>query len=243
MSSNAKSFNDLLMAGPCFGLDCAIPSRHTMEILANSPYDFFVIDAEHPATSAAIIHTQLTALAAGKAASFIKLSALDPNMIRQCLDLGVNGLMAADINTAEDARRFVSLTRYPPHGVRGVAGAVRATNYTRDRTYLDSSEHRLLRCVLIESTSGLEQLEAISAINGVDVVFFGPADLAAQAGHIGRPGAPAVVSAIEDGIKRARKIGRPCRHRQQRSRCRSLHGTRCHHVRRGFGDDAVRAGH
>jgi 4-hydroxy-2-oxoheptanedioate aldolase len=179
-----------------------------MEILAGSPYDFFVIDAEHPATSPAIIHTQLAALAAGKATSFIKLSSLDSSMIRQCLDLGVDGLMAADVNTPEDAIRFVSLTRYPPHGVRGVAGAVRATNYTRDKVFLESSEQRLLRCILIESKSGLDRLEEISAIDGVDVVFFGPSDLAAQLGHLGKPGAPAVVTAIEDGIKRARQAGR-----------------------------------
>jgi 4-hydroxy-2-oxoheptanedioate aldolase len=209
MGSSAESLKDLLKAAPCFGLNCAIPALHTMEILAKSPYDFLVIDAEHPATNSAIIHTQLAVLAAGKTASFIKLSSLDPSMIRQCLDLGVDGLMAADINTAEDARRFVSLTRYPPDGIRGVAGAVRATGYTRDRTYLESAEQRLIRCVLIESTCGLDQLEAICAIDGVDVVFFGPADLAAQIGHIGQPSAPAIVSAIEDGIKRAREVGRP----------------------------------
>ncbi len=209
MASNAESFKDLLMAGPRFGLNCAIPALHTMEILAKSPYDFFVIDAEHPATSVSIIHTQLMALAASGAASFIKLSSLDPSMVRRCLDLGVDGLMAADINTAEDARQFVSRTRYPPRGIRGVAGAVRATGYTRDRTYLESAEQRLIRCVLIESTSGLDQLEAICATEGVDVVFFGPADLAAQMGQPGRPGAPAVASAIEDGIKRASKAGRP----------------------------------
>ena len=157
-----------------------------------------------------IIHTQLMALAAGEAASIHQtVVARSMNRMRQCLDLGVDGLMAADINTAEDAKRFVSLTRYPPHGIRGVAGAVRATGYTRDRTYLGSADQRLIRCVLIESTSGLDQLEAICAIDGVDVVFFGPADLAAQIGHIGQVGAPAVVSAIEDGIKRARKAGRP----------------------------------
>jgi 4-hydroxy-2-oxoheptanedioate aldolase len=209
MGSNAERFKDLLKAGPCFGLNCAIPTMHTMEILAKSPYDFLVIDAEHPATSGSIIHTQLTALAAGEAASFVKLSSLEPNMIRHCLDLGVDGLIGADINTAEDARRFVGLTRYPPHGTRGVAGAVRATGFTRDRTYVESVEQRLIRCVLIESTSGLDQLEAICAIDGVDVVFFGPADLAAQIGHIGQAGAPAVVSAIEDGIKRVRRVGRP----------------------------------
>ena len=209
MVSNAESFKNLLMTGPCFGLNCAIPALPTMEVLAKSPYDFFVIDAEHPATSGSIIHTQLTALAAGKAVSFIKLFSLDPSMIRQSLDLGVDGLMAADINTAEDARRFVSLTRYPPCGVRGVAGAVRATGFTRDKTYVESAEQRLIRCVLIESTSGLDQLEEICDTDGVDVVFFGPADLAAQIGHIGRTAAPAVVSAIEDGIKRARKVGQP----------------------------------
>jgi 4-hydroxy-2-oxoheptanedioate aldolase len=208
LMSKVEILKKALASGPCFGLNCAIPSPHTVEILASSSYDFLVIDAEHPPTNPAIIHTQLTAMAASPSATLIKLPSLDPTFIRQCLDLGAEGLLAPDINTADDARHFVSSTRYPPHGTRGIASAVRVTGYTRNKHYVKTADQRLCRGVLIESKSGLDHLDEISAVDGIDIVMFGPTDLAAQLGQVGEPKAPQVVVAIEDGIKRVREAGR-----------------------------------
>jgi len=208
LMSKAEILKKALASGPCFGLNCAIPSPHTVEILASSSYDFLVIDAEHPPTNPAIIHTQLTAMAASPSSALIKIPSLDPTFIRQCLDLGAEGLLAPDIDTADDARHFVRLTRYPPHGVRGIASAVRVTGFTRNKLHVKTADQRLCRGVLIESKSGLDHLDEISAVDGVDIVMFGATDLAAQLGHVGEPRAPQVVVAIEDGIKRVRKAGR-----------------------------------
>jgi 4-hydroxy-2-oxoheptanedioate aldolase len=208
MRTLAAAFKEAARTAPQFGLSCAIPSRYTAEILSASAYDFMLIDAEHPPTNPAIVHTQLMALAAGNAATMVKLPSLEPNLVKQYLDLGPDGLMAPNIDTAADAKSFVSLTRYPPKGIRGIAGAVRATGYTRNKAYLSTAEQRLCLSAVIESRTGLDNLEAICAVDGIDVVFFGPSDLAAQLGHIGQPSNPNVIAAVEDGIKRVCKAGR-----------------------------------
>jgi 4-hydroxy-2-oxoheptanedioate aldolase len=207
MNTLATTFKAAVRSGPKFGLSCAIPSAHTAEILAGSAFDFLLIDAEHPPTNPAIVHTQLMALARGSAAALIKLPSLEPNLLKQYLDLGPDGLMAPNIDTAAEAKTFVSLTRYPPNGVRGIAAAVRATGHTRNKAYVGMAEHGLCRSVVIESRTGIDNLEAICAVDGIDVVFFGPSDLAAQLGHIGQSSNPAVVAAVENGIKRVRAAG------------------------------------
>jgi 4-hydroxy-2-oxoheptanedioate aldolase len=155
-----------------------------------------------------IVHGQLMAIAATDSAAFVKLPALDPVAIRQYLDLGADGLMAPDIDTAEDAVRFVRMTRYPPHGTRGMAAAVRATRFTRDKAYAANAERTFCRAGLIESRHGLENVDAIAAVDGLDIVFFGPSDLAAQLGHPGQAGHPEVRAAVEDGIARVRRAGK-----------------------------------
>jgi 2-keto-3-deoxy-L-rhamnonate aldolase RhmA len=207
MKTLATTFKEAVRSGPQFGLSCAIPSVHTAEILTASGFDFLLIDAEHPPTNPGIVHTQLMALAGSPAAALIKLPSLEPNLLKQYLDLGSDGLMAPNIDTAADATNFVKLTRYPPNGVRGIAAAVRATGYTRDKNYVTRAEHGLCRSVVIESKTGIDNLEAICEVDGIDVVFFGPSDLAAQFGHIGQPTNPTVVAAVEDGIKRVCKAG------------------------------------
>jgi 4-hydroxy-2-oxoheptanedioate aldolase len=207
MKTLATTFKDAVRSGPQFGLSCAIPSAHTTEILAGSAFDFLLIDAEHPPTSPAIVHTQLMTLAGSRAAAMVKLPSLEPNLLKQYLDLGPDGLMAPNIDTPADARNFVSLTRYPPKGVRGIAGAVRATGFTRNKAYVNTAGQALCLSVVIESSAGMHNLEAICAVDGIDVVFFGPSDLAAQLGYIGQPSNPAVVAAVEGGIKRVCKAG------------------------------------
>jgi 4-hydroxy-2-oxoheptanedioate aldolase len=207
MKTFATTFKDTVRSGLQFGLSCAIPSVHTVEILRGSSFDFLVIDAEHPPTSPALVHTQLMALAGSKTAAIIKLPSLEPNLLKQYLDLGPDGLMAPNIDTPADAKNFVSLTRYPPKGVRGIAGAVRATGFTRNKAYVNTAEHALCLSVVIESSAGLDNLEAICAVDGIDVVLFGPSDLAAQLGQIGQPSNATVVAAVEDGIRRVCKAG------------------------------------
>ena len=99
--------------------------------------------------------------------------------------------------------------RYPPRGVRGISTLTRATGYGRIPGYLARAEEELCLIVQIETRAGLDALEAIAAVDGVDGLFIGPSDLSASLGHLGDPGHPEVVAAIEDAIARIRAAGKP----------------------------------
>ena len=97
----------------------------------------------------------------------------------------------------------------PPAGIRGVAGITRATRYGRISDYARRAEEELCLLVQVESRAALDEIEAIAAIDGIDGIFIGPADLSSSLGHPGELAHPDVVAAIEDGIRRIRKAGKP----------------------------------
>jgi 4-hydroxy-2-oxoheptanedioate aldolase len=103
----------------------------------------------------------------------------------------------------------VAAVRYPPRGVRGVAGTTRASKYGRVPNYAKVAEAEVCLLVQVETRSGLDNLDAIASTDGVDGVFIGPADLAAGLGHLGEIPHPEVQSAIEDAIRRIRARGKP----------------------------------
>ena len=207
MSDNR--FKRLLQAGhPQYGLFSVSNALQTAEALAGSGFDFLVFDVEHSPQSLPHLHAQFAALSSGHTATIVRLAALDLAASKHCLDLGAHALMVPNIGTAEQARDAVRYTRYPADGgVRGVGGTMRATRYGRDKGYFAHAADQTCVLVQIESREGLRNLDAICAVDGVDMVFFGPADLSADMGHMGQPTHPEVVAAIEDGIRRARGHG------------------------------------
>jgi 4-hydroxy-2-oxoheptanedioate aldolase len=122
-------------------------------------------------------------------------------VIKQLLDIGVQNLMVPMVESAAQARDIVAATRYPPAGVRGVGSAIaRASRWNRTEGYLHTAADQLSVTVQVESRAGLAALAEITAVDGVDAVFLGPADLAASLGHLGRPDHPEVVDAVESAI-------------------------------------------
>jgi 4-hydroxy-2-oxoheptanedioate aldolase len=132
----------------------------------------------------------------------------EPVIIKRALDVGARSLLIPWVQNAEEARRAVASTRYPPLGIRGVARAIRANDYGRTTDY-----HRrahLDTCVLVqlETKTALSDIEAVAAIDGVDGIFIGPSDVAASLGHLGDPKQPEVQAAIKDAVKRIRAAGK-----------------------------------
>ena len=198
----------VLARDPQYGLFVVSHALQTAEALADSGFDYLVFDVEHSPSSLPDLHAQLTALAASKTASVVRLAALDPTAIKHYLDLGASALMVPNIATAEQARAAIRCSRYPTAGgLRGVGGTMRATHYGRDKSYFANAVENTCMLLQIESREGLEQLEDICAVDGVDMVFFGPADLSADMGLMGQPGHPDVVQAIVNGIRRANALG------------------------------------
>lgn len=113
------------------------------------------------------------------------------------------------VENATQARRVMEATRYPPYGFRGVGSALaRASQFGAIGDYLDTANEQIFLMVQIESARGLAALDDILAIEGVDGIFIGPSDLAADLGHLGQPAHPLVLAAVTDALARIRSAGR-----------------------------------
>lgn len=157
------------------------------EIVAQSGYDVAMIDLEHGPGSVMDAVALLPILGAYNCAPLIRVSSGDIHAIKKAMDVGPAGLMVPNIRTAGEAREVVAACRYGPEGVRGAAPSlVRASAYGRDLdSYLKNVDRGLLLIGQIESAEGAENIEAIAAVEGMDMLFIGPADLSASLGALG----------------------------------------------------------
>jgi 4-hydroxy-2-oxoheptanedioate aldolase len=194
---------------PQIGLWVGLADAYVAELLASTGFDWLVIDAEHaPNDPRSVLH-QLQAMAPYPVHPVVRPVHGGVELIKQYLDIGAQTLLIPMVDTAEQAALMVAATRYPTRGIRGVGSALaRASRWNQIDRYLHRSDDEMCVLVQIESVTALENLEAIAAVPGVDGVFFGPADLSASMGLIGKPMDPAVQSAIAKGIAIATAAGK-----------------------------------
>lgn len=190
------------------GLWCSLCSNVSIEVLAGAGFDWLLIDSEHAPNELPLIHGQLQAVRGGTATPIVRPPWNDMVIVKRLLDLGVQTLLVPFVQTAEEARRAVAATRYPPDGVRGVASVTRASGFGRVKDYFGQAAGQLCVLVQVESAEGLANLDEIAAVEGVDGVFIGPSDLSAGLGHLGNPGHAEVQAAIGDAIARVRAAGK-----------------------------------
>lgn len=169
-----------------------------------------VIDAEHGPNDLPLVLGQLQAVAASKTEPVVRIPVADAVLVKQYLDIGARSLLVPMIETAEAAKTMVRATRYPPHGFRGIGSAIgRASRWNRRPNYLQEADQEICLLLQIESRAGLVNLEDIARTEGVDGIFIGPSDLAADLGHLGNPGHADVQAAIESAISRIARCGKP----------------------------------
>jgi 4-hydroxy-2-oxoheptanedioate aldolase len=190
------------------GIWSSLCSNIAAEAVAGAGFDWILIDTEHAPNELPMVVAQLQAVARGTAAPVVRPAWNDFVIIKRLLDVGVQNFLIPYVQTAEEARAAVAATRYPPQGIRGVAVLHRANQFGRTPDYLARSNDEICVLLQIETRQGLENLEAIAAVDGVDGLFIGPSDLAAALGHLGNSGHPEVKAAIEDALKRIRKAGK-----------------------------------
>ena len=190
------------------GLWSSLASNYTVEVIAGAGFDWLLLDTEHAPNDVESLLTQLQAAAPYPGEAVVRVPWNDMVGIKRVLDIGARSLLVPFVSTADEARAAVSHTRYPPHGVRGVAGLTRATRFGRVRDYMRRAHEELCLLVQVETGEALENIEAICAVDGVDGVFIGPADLHASLGHTGETANPKVVPVIEDAIRRIRRAGK-----------------------------------
>jgi 4-hydroxy-2-oxoheptanedioate aldolase len=209
MDLPVNSFKRAIKAGrQQIGLWCSLPSHVTVEALAGAGFDWLLLDTEHSANELPMVYSQLQAAASGgDAHAAVRLPWNDAVMIKRFLDAGAQTLLLPMVETAEEARRAVAATRYPPEGIRGFAGAARASRFGRVKDYHARAAEELCVLVQIETRLGLTNLDAIASVEGVDGVFIGPGDLSAALGYLGQQKHPDVVAVIEGAIRRIRELG------------------------------------
>ena len=204
-----NSFKRAIKAGrQQIGLWSSLPSHVTVEVVAGAGFDWLLLDTEHAANELPMVYSQLQAAASGGTAHpVVRLPWNDAVMIKRFLDAGAQTLLLPMVETAEEARRAVAATRYPPQGIRGFAGAARASRFGRVKDYHARAHEELCLLVQVETKLGLQNLEAIACVEGIDGVFIGPGDLSAALGYLGQQKHPDVVAAIEKAIRLIRELG------------------------------------
>ncbi|MDE1569013.1 4-hydroxy-2-oxoheptanedioate aldolase [Aquabacter sp. P-9] len=192
------------------GLWLALANAYTAEICAGAGYDWLLVDGEHAPNHIQSLVAQLQVLEGGPSAAIVRPPVGETWMIKQLLDIGAQTLLIPMVESGAQAQTLVKAVRYPPHGVRGIGAALaRASDFNRVTDYLVTADAEICLLLQVESRAGVAAIDDICAVDGVDGVFVGPADLAADLGFLGRPGAPEVVAAVEGAIARIRANGKP----------------------------------
>ena len=191
----------LLQRRAQIGLWLSMANAYTAEVSATAGFDWLLIDGEHAPNDVQTTLAQLQAVAPYRGHAVVRAVTGDVALIKQLLDIGVRNVLVPMVDTPQQAHAMAAAVRYPPRGVRGVGSAVaRASHWSAYGDYLDTADEGICLLVQAETVTALANLEAICAVDGVDGVFIGPADLAASMGHRGKPGHPEVQAAIEAAI-------------------------------------------
>lgn len=204
-------FKDRLAQGkPLLGLWQALANNYTTDICARAGFDWLLFDGEHSPNTAQTLLGQLQATAPFPVEAIARVPMGEPVAIKQYLDLGFATLLVPMVDNAEHAATVVSASRFPPLGARGVASSLsRASGFGAVADYLQRAHERTTIIAQIESRQGLDSIDAIAAVDGIDALFIGPADLAASLGHLGNPGHPDVQEAIAYAKDRIDDAGKP----------------------------------
>ena len=190
------------------GLWCSLCSPVAIEVVSHSGYDWLLLDTEHSPNDVPDVLSLLQSAQSGTASCIVRPAWNDMVLIKRYLDIGAQTLLLPFVQNPEEAKRAVEFTRYPPKGVRGITGSGRASRYGRVKDYLKNASSEICVLVQVETKPALDQLEAICAVEGVDGVFIGPADLHASMGYTGEVANPAVLPLIEEAMRRIRKAGK-----------------------------------
>lgn len=205
-----NGFRDALRAGRAqIGLWVGLANANAAEAVAGTGFDWLLLDAEHAPNDPRSVLEQLRAVAPYPVHPIVRPVQGNVALVKQYLDIGAQTLLVPMIDTPEHAALMVRAMRYAPAGIRGMGAALaRASRWNQVDDYLHQADDQMCLLVQAETVEAMRNLAAIAAVEGVDGVFFGPADLSASMGYRGQPGHPEVQRAILDGIATVRAAGK-----------------------------------
>jgi 4-hydroxy-2-oxoheptanedioate aldolase len=204
-----NSFKQALAGGKRqVGLWAGLASPIATEIIAGAGFDWIVIDGEHGPNDISTLLPQLQAMRGGTAEPVFRVPWNDMVIIKRAMDVGARTLLIPFVQNADEAARAVAATRYPPLGIRGVSVTPRANDYGRISGYHKNAHLDTCVLVQVETRTALKEIEAIAAVDGVDGIFVGPSDLAADFGFLGNPKHADVQAALKDAATRIRAAGK-----------------------------------
>ena len=203
-------FRDALKAGrPQIGLWVGLADSNAAEALAVTGFDWLLLDGEHAPNNVRSLLDQLRAVAPYPVHPVVRPVHGEVALVKQLLDIGAQTLLVPMIDSAEQAALMVKAMRYAPAGIRGMGAALaRASRYNQIPDYLAQADAQMCLLVQAETTTAMRNLAEIAATDGVDGVFFGPADLSASMGYPGQSAHPEVQRALLDGITTVRAAGK-----------------------------------
>ena len=181
----------------------------TAEALGVSGFDFLVVDMEHTPLETHHMIDTLRAIAGTPASAVVRMPWNDMVMVKRALDGGAQSILLPFVQDAIEAQRAVASTRYPPGGVRGVAGTHRGNRWGTVPDYFNKAADELCVMVQIETMPALAKLSEIAAVPGVDAIFIGPSDLSASMGHLGNIGHADVQATLRDAARQCKALGKP----------------------------------
>jgi 2-keto-3-deoxy-L-rhamnonate aldolase RhmA len=201
----------LAAGAPAFGVSVMFPSPQVVEMLGALGFDWVLLDCEHGSLTPESVELMAMAAAASGLTPIARPMTKSPEHIAQVLDRGVMGVQVPHVVSADDARAVVQAVKYHPLGRRGLAAGTRSANYDAHGSmadYVRAANEATLIAAQIEDEAALANLDAILAVQGIDVFFIGPSDLSQSMGHPGNPRAAPVAEAIDAALQRIRAAGK-----------------------------------
>ncbi|MEM8788047.1 MAG: HpcH/HpaI aldolase/citrate lyase family protein [Pseudomonadota bacterium] len=192
------------------GLWISLCSGFAADIVADIGYDWLLLDMEHAPNELPTVLQQLQSVRAYSSTALVRPMWNDFVLVKRLMDIGAPGLLFPMVQNAEEAAAAVAACRYPPKGIRGVSNTQRGNRYGRDPQYFEQVEEETCILVQVETKDALERVEEIAAVEGVDGVFFGPADIAASLGLMNKLTDDALWRVIFDAADKVKALGKPC---------------------------------
>ncbi len=206
-----NSFKERLKNGESLvGIFASLGSEIAAEVLGSSNIDYTLIDMEHAPNDLRNVVNQMQAVKAAGGECLVRIPVLDHIYAKRLLDAGATTIMFPQINNINDAKNAVKSVKYPPIGIRGIAGATRANNFGREVNYVEIADEKICVICQIESLEACKNVKDIAATDGVDLLFVGPGDLSADMGFIKDRNAKEVKEMALKVLKDANECNKPC---------------------------------